>query len=153
MENRIGMVWRGMMFLALFVTAAPTFHEARAQGWFGGGGKAAGGEAKQAETDLRNATSAYGSADYSKVIALTSEILKKNPRHAGAYSLRGKAYKDMGDVAKALADVNKAIELDATLGEAYFVRGQVNEINGEMAKAGQDYVKACKNGYKTACAR
>ncbi len=109
------------------------------------------GSVDQAEKKFRKARSAYGSADYAKVIKIVNEIVKDTPSFAKGYALRGKAYKDMGDVDKAFADLNKAIKLDPTLGEAWFIRGQANEIMGEVGKAKSDYVNACKNGYKTAC--
>ena len=109
---------------------------------------AAGGKADDLFTEARRA---YGSANYSKVIELTTSAIKESPKFAAAYALRGKASKDMGDVDTAVKDLNRAIELDASLGEAYYIRGQANEINGEMKKAKDDYANACAKGYKDAC--
>ena len=109
---------------------------------------APGGKADDLFTEARRA---YGSANYSKVIELTTAAIKESPKFAAAYSLRGKASKDMGDVDSAVKDLNRAIELDASLGEAYYIRGQANEINGEMKKAHEDYSNACAKGYKDAC--
>lgn len=109
---------------------------------------AQGGKADEYFTEARRA---YGSANYSKVIEMTTNAIKESPKFAAAYSLRGKATKDMGDIEGAVKDLNKAIELDPNIAEAYYVRGQANEINGEMKKAGEDYAKACAKGYKDAC--
>jgi len=98
-----------------------------------------------------DARGAYGSADYSRAVALCDEVIKLDPKHAAAYALRGKAKKDLGDIDAATADLDKAIALDAKLGEAYFIRGQVSEIMGEMKKAQADYASACKAGFKEAC--
>ncbi len=109
---------------------------------------AQGGKADDLFTEARRA---YGSANYSKVIELTTSAIKESPKFAAAFSLRGKASKDMGDIDNALKDLNRAIELDANLAEAYYVRAQANEINGEMKKAKEDYSNACAKGYKEAC--
>ncbi len=114
-----------------------------------GGGKAQA--TKNADEFFRQARSAYGSADYSKVIELTTKAIKEDKTHAKSFSLRGKAKKDMGDVDGAFKDLNSAIALDSKLGEAYFVRGQANEIMGEMDKAKADYKKGCDAGYRSAC--
>jgi len=122
---------------------------ASALGFSWGGKKALG--AKKAEQLYNQARGAYGSADYSKVIKLTTKAIKEDPKHAKSYALRGKANKDMGDVDKALKDLNMAISIDPKLGEAYYVRGQTNEIMGEMDKAKADYKKGCAAGFRDAC--
>ncbi len=134
-----------LVVLATFAMTPP----ALGQGWFGAFGGDAGD--KDAEKSYRHATSAYGSADYAKVVTITSKIIEKTPSFAKAYALRGKAYKDMGEVDKAYADLSQAIKIDPSLGEAYFIRGQVSEINGALDEAKKDYVKACANGYDLAC--
>jgi tetratricopeptide (TPR) repeat protein len=109
------------------------------------------GPSKKAERLYREARSAYGSADYSKVIDLTSKAIVEYEKFAKAYALRGKARKDMGDIEKAFKDLNRAIEFDPKLGEAFYIRGQANEIMGEMKKAGADYKKGCAAGFRSAC--
>lgn len=135
-----------------FVSGASAFSLG---GIIGGGDKksapaapAQGGKADEYFTEARRA---YGSANYSKVIEMTTAAIKESPKFAAAYSLRGKATKDMGDIDGAVKDLNRAIELDPNIGEAYYVRGQANEINGEMKKAKDDYSTACAKGYKDAC--
>lgn len=110
----------------------------------------AGGEGEKLYNEARRA---YGSADYNKVIDLTSKAITADPKSAKSYALRGKAKKDMGDVDNAMADVNKAIQIDPKLGEAYSIRAQVNEIMGDMKKATADYAAACKNDFKDACGK
>lgn len=107
-----------------------------------------GGKAEQYYTEARRA---YGSANYSQVIEFATKAIKESPKYAEAFSLRGKASKDMGDVDGAMRDLSHAIELNPHLGEAYYVRAQTNEINGEMKKAETDYKKACAEGVKEAC--
>lgn len=108
----------------------------------------AGGEAEKLFNEARKA---YGSADYAKVIDLTTKAVGADPKSAKSYALRGKAKKDMGDVDNAIADATKAIQIDPKLGEAYAIRAQVHEINGEIKKAEADYAEACKNDFKDAC--
>jgi tetratricopeptide (TPR) repeat protein len=105
----------------------------------------------EAEKIYNEARKAYGSADYNKVIELTTKAIAADAKSAKSYALRGKAKKDMGDVDNAIADATKAIQIDSKLGEAYAIRAQVNEIMGEIKKAEADYAEACKNDYKDAC--
>ena len=93
----------------------------------------------------------HGGAQYPKVVELTTSAIKESPKFAIAYMLRGKAYKDLGDVDKSISDLNKAIQFDPKLAEAYFIRGQANEIMGEMKQAKDDYKKGCDGGFKDAC--
>lgn len=133
---------------ALLLLIAVGDSEASGFKWFGQE-EAAG--AKKAESLFREARSAYGSADYSRTIELTTKALEADKKHAQSYALRGKAKKDMGDVDGAIRDLNLAVGLDKSLGEAYFVRGQVREIMGEMDKAAADYKLGCAAGYRDAC--
>jgi len=109
------------------------------------------GPSKRAKRLFGEARSAYGSANYSKTVQLSSDAIKEYPEYAKAYALRGKAKKDLGDIDNAVKDVNKALELDPKLGVAYFIRAQVSEIMGEMDKAAADYKKGCAAGYRDAC--
>jgi len=122
-------------------------HDLHAFKFPGFGGKGS----EKARNLYRKARSAYGSADYSKVIDLSTKAIAEHAKFAKAYALRGKAWKDMGDIDKAFKDLNRAIELDPDLGEAYFIRAQAYEIMGEMDKANADYKKGCKAGYRSAC--
>lgn len=135
-------VW--VLILLLFPAMTYNAHAFKFPG-FGGKGS------EKAQNLYRNARSAYGSADYAKVINLTTKAIEEHAKFAKAYALRGKAWKDMGDVDKAFKDLNRAIELDPDLGEAYFIRAQTHEIMGEMDQAKADYKKGCKAGYRTAC--
>lgn len=131
----------------LVIAMAFSYTQLYAFNWSGFGG----GPSKKVERLYSQAREAYGSADYSKVISLTSKAIVEYEKFAKAYGLRGKAQKDMGDVENAFKDLNKAIKLDPKLGEAYFTRGQLNEIMGEMDKAKADYKQGCSAGYKGAC--
>lgn len=135
------------VWILLFLFIPATAHDLYAFKFPGLGGKGS----EKAQSLYREARAAYGSADYTKVIDLTSKAIAEYSKFAKAYALRGKAMKDMGDLDKAFKDLNRAIELDSSLGEAYFIRAQANDIMGEVDKANADYKKGCKAGYRTAC--
>lgn len=152
-HGNVRVITRLLVLCAMFVISAATL-KAEAFDFPGMGKKPApaaapaGGEAEKIYNEARKA---YGSADYAKVVDLTSKAIVADPKSAKSYALRGKAKKDMGDVDNAIADVNKAIQIDPKLGEAYAIRAQVSEIMGDMKKAAADYESACKNDYKEAC--
>jgi len=112
---------------------------------------AAGGGSQKAEQLYRQAMNAYGSAGYQKAVELTTEAIKADPKHAKAYTLRGKATMGLGDMEAGTKDLDMAIKLDPTIGEAYFLRAQMSEIMGDMEGAEKDYKKACANKYSQAC--
>ncbi len=114
-------------------------------------GKSKNQATQKAEKLCNEASRAYGSADYAKVIELTTQAIKEDAKYAKSYMMRGRARKDMGDIDNAFKDLDQAITLDPKLGEAYFIRGQANEIMGEMDKAAEDYKNGCASGYKMAC--
>lgn len=114
----------------------------------GGGADA---KQKKAQDLVDDAKRAYGGAQYPKAIALATSAIGESPKFALAYMIRGKAYKDVGDVDNAVKDLNKAIEFDPKMAEAYFIRAQVNEIMGDMKQANDDYKKGCAAGFKDAC--
>lgn len=145
-------ITRSLIFCGALVFVAPVLRaEAFQLPGFGGGQKAAAPAGGEAEKIYNEARKAYGSADYAKVIDLSSKAITADPKSAKSYALRAKAKKDMGDVDNAIADANKAVQIDPTLGEAYATRAQINEIMGDMKKAEADYANACKNGFKDAC--
>lgn len=115
------------------------------------GSKDKGAPGGKAEQLYNQARGAYGSADYSKAIDYAGQAIRADAAFAKAYVLRGKAFKDSGDVDAAVKDLNKAIQLDPKLGEAFYLRGQTSEIMGEMDKAKADYRKGCAAGYRDAC--
>ena len=141
---------KAWFFLLFFVMALSTDVQAVNFSWPGKGEKASS-SAGQAEKLWNEARRAYGSADYAKVIDLTTQSVEVDPKFAQSYMLRGKARKDMGDVDNAFKDLDLALSLDPKLGEAYFIRAQTHEIMGEMEKAAADYKKGCAEGYQLSC--
>ncbi len=62
---------------------------------FGGG---ADSKQQKAQDLLDDAKRAYGSAQFPKAIALATSAIGESPKFALAYLVRGKAYKDVGNV-------------------------------------------------------
>lgn len=135
-----------IVIMTLFFVLSST--SASAIDWFG---KSKTIGKKKAAKIYKEALSAYGSADYSKAIKLSGKAIEKDVKFAKAYLLRGKAMKDMGNVAEAQKDLNRAIQLDSKLGEAYYVRAITYDILGEMKKAKADYKKGCSLGFRAGC--
>lgn len=138
---------RKLVLVVTLVAVSSTGALALDFGWLKGGKKTS----QKAENYYIDATRAYGSADYSKTIALATKAIAEDKNFAKAFLLRGKATKDTGDIDRALKDLDLALTLNPKLGEAYFIRAQSNEIMGEMDKANADYKKGCDAGYKMAC--
>ena len=68
-----------------------------------------------------------------------TEALKLNPEFATAYTNRGAAYADKGEVDRAIEDHNKAIDLNPENAAAYTNRGNVYYHKGEVDRAIEDY--------------
>ena len=58
-----------------------------------------------------------------RALADCNKAIELDPKLAGAYSNRGVAHLEKGELDRAIADCNKAIELDPKLAEAYNNRG------------------------------
>lgn len=86
----------------------------------------------------------YVSEDYEQVVRIFSQLLDENPQHLSARSVRGLAYRLLGDTAKAMTDYNKTIELATAqkntleLAIAHMRRGYVHQAEGRLEKAMQD---------------
>ena len=75
-------------------------------------------------------------------IAGCSELIRSNPRDAGAYYNRGVAYRRKGEHDRAVDDYNRAIELNPNLAEAYTSRGIAHGEKGEVDRAVADFNRA-----------
>lgn len=137
-----------VLFVLAIVVSSSAFAFELKMPKFGGG---ADSKQQKAQDLVDDAKRAYGGAQYPKAIALATSAIGESPKFALAYMIRGKAYKDVGDVDNSIKDLNKAIEFDPKLAEAYFIRAQTNEILGDMKNATEDYKKGCAAGFKDAC--
>jgi tetratricopeptide (TPR) repeat protein len=82
--------------------------------------------------------------EYDQVIAAYSEILRRDPGIAAAYSNRGFAWYQKGDIDKAIADYTQAIRLDPGYAAAYLNRGFAYLKKGELDKAIADYTETIR---------
>jgi len=70
-----------------------------------------------------------------RAIADYNEAIRLNPKYAGAYNLRGRAYHDKGDNDRAIGDYDEAIRLDPKLVEAYDNRGSHTTTSASRSRA------------------
>jgi tetratricopeptide (TPR) repeat protein len=67
-----------------------------------------------------------------------------DPKYVFAYTARGDAYKDNGDLDHAIADYSKAIELDPNHIECYVDRGIAYRLKGDLDRASDDFTDATR---------
>ena len=79
---------------------------------------------------------------YDKAIVHYTEAINLNSELAEAYTNRGVAYKNKGEIDAAIQDYNKAIDLNPEHVNAYTNRGNAYVNKGEIDAAIQDYNKA-----------
>lgn len=77
-------------------------------------------------------------------LTVANQNIRRNPKDAKAYTIRGSIYDDGGEYEKALADYNTAIRLNPNDGLVYHNRSLVYAAKGEDKKAIADYNKAIK---------
>ena len=75
--------------------------------------------------------------DYQGVIADCEQAIRLNPRLTYAYTLRGMAFRELGNLPKSLEDFNHAVELAPGL-DTYFQRATTYQAMGEHPKALSD---------------
>ena len=69
------------------------------------------------------------------------QAIRLNPRYTEAYTNRGIAWREMGDLSGAIADFDKAIELNPNYARAYGDRGITRLVQGKDAEARQDFAR------------
>jgi tetratricopeptide (TPR) repeat protein len=67
--------------------------------------------------------------------------LRLSPQWVSGYTLRGRAYRELGKLKAALEDLNMAVALDASA-ENYYQRGLTNEALADYMRAIDDYTIA-----------
>jgi len=97
------------------------------------------------------------SADPDRRIRGCTQVIERGERESSetrsfAYTNRGNAYDDKGEVDRAIADYTKAIALDPNYAFAYNNRGLTYEKKGEIDRAIADYTKAIALDPKNAIA-
>jgi len=68
------------------------------------------------------------------VVADCSEAIRRNPRLTYAYTLRGMAFREMGNLPSSLEDFNHAVELAPGL-DTYFQRASTYQSMGDHPRA------------------
>ena len=81
---------------------------------------------------------------YNRAIADFTEAIRLDENNAVAYSDRGDAYSQKGDLDKAIADYNQAIRLNPQYAWAYNDRGNAYHFKGDTDKAIEDYTQAIR---------
>jgi tetratricopeptide (TPR) repeat protein len=89
-----------------------------------------------AKTDgyMERAMARLGTKDYPAVVADCGEVISRNPQLTYAYTLRGMAFREMGNLSKSLEDFNHAVELAPGL-DTYFQRATTYQSMGDHPKA------------------
>ena len=100
---------------------------------------AAGRTQDSAEDLLQQATAAAEKGDHDRAVVLLSEVLKKEPKTAIAWYLRGRANFCAGKVAESVADFDKYVELSPNAESRQWERGISYYYAGEYAKGAKQF--------------
>jgi tetratricopeptide (TPR) repeat protein len=95
-----------------------------------------------AEDDYDAGMKSFKDGDDARAAASFSKYLEQHPDDAGVLSLRGLAWRSLGESDKALADYNRAIQLEPKTGRFYSARGSIFENQKNYTKALEDYSRA-----------
>jgi len=87
-----------------------------------------------AEAYVDRAAAHLGANDYAAVVADCGDALSRDPKLAYAYTLRGIAFREMGNLPKALENFDRAVQLSPGL-DNYFQRATAYQALGEHTKA------------------
>jgi tetratricopeptide (TPR) repeat protein len=80
--------------------------------------------------------------DFSRAIALLSQLIDRHPDNAVDYNNRGLIYFQSGELQDALCDYNRALQLHPQLASAYNNRANYYAACGELTAAIADYDQA-----------
>ena len=86
----------------------------------------------------------YKAGDFRRAIESFSDEIRKNPKSADAYNLRGLAYDAIGKLQEAESDFSAAIKISPKFADAFNNRGEVYRRIGNNRKALADYRMAIK---------
>ena len=90
---------------------------------------------------VNEASKIFGSGNYDKVIALSTEAINLNPNNDTAYAMRGSAYGNIKNYNAALQDFNSAINLGRKDYITYYCRGlayvNLNNYNNAISDFNQ----------------
>lgn len=97
---------------------------------------------EKAQLLLREGSDFVAQANYDEAIKKFTKAIELMPNFAKAYSFRGSAKFDKGDLNGAFDDYSKAIEIDPTFAEPYDYRGRIRMIWSDVEGACDDFRKA-----------
>lgn len=97
---------------------------------------------EKAQFLLREGSDLVAQASYDEAIKKFSKAIELMPDFAKAYSFRGSAKFDKGDLNGAFDDYSKAIEIDPTYAEPYDYRGRIRMVWSDIEGACDDFRKA-----------
>ncbi len=80
--------------------------------------------------------------DLNRQVELLTQVIKKSPRHVGAYHRRADAYEALGKRRQALQDYNRVVSLRPKDPFRYYARGLAYVKRGENTQALADFSKA-----------
>ncbi|MBE0662043.1 MAG: tetratricopeptide repeat protein [Bacteroidales bacterium] len=101
---------------------------------------------QKAQELLREGSEKVAQSQHEEAIKLFSKAIMLMPEFAVAYSYRGSAKFDLGDLNGAHEDYTKAIEIDPTYAEPYDFRGRIKQLWYDEAGACEDFLKAAALG-------
>ncbi|HWI40228.1 MAG TPA: tetratricopeptide repeat protein [Verrucomicrobiae bacterium] len=90
--------------------------------------------------------------DLKGAIAWYSKAIELKKDSADLYYVRGRAYKEDEQLARALEDLGKAIALKPDYADAYNHRGAIHAVQGKGELAKADFRKSCDLGNAGGCA-
>jgi Tfp pilus assembly protein PilF len=77
--------------------------------------------------------------DYYNAISNCSQVLRRDPNSAVTYTIRARAYYEIGDMPKAIEDCNQAIRIDRNNISAYSIRANSYAKSNDKTRAVRDW--------------
>ncbi len=93
---------------------------------------------------LSRALEYWGKGDFDSAIADYTQVIRLDPKNAGAYSLRGMVYQAKGDYESCIADHTEAIRLEPKKAGRYCSRGMAYYGKGDYDRAIADYTESLR---------
>ena len=97
------------------------------------------------------AVKAFSQKDWVSVIAITTEIIRIDPKNSDAFISRSGAYANTGKLDDALSDVDVAIRLSPNEPAGYNNRGFIFELQKSTNRAILQYEIACSLNFQIGC--
>jgi tetratricopeptide (TPR) repeat protein len=103
------------------------------------------------KTKNEEAVKAFSQKDWVSVIAITTEIIRMDPKNSDAFISRSGAYANTGKLDDALSDVDVAIRLNPNDPAGYNNRGFIFELQKNTNRAILQYEIACSLNFQIGC--